>query len=150
MKVLNLVLVNLAFLIYGGQSNLPELRFRVFQNPVVFNPSEAPVRLSLSPNEKYIVVTNYSDKEVKALTLGCVVDLPDGPLVKKTIQSMKWFDLAQIDLAPADVENSRLSMFAFPVTDESVTQCQKKAALFAVIEARFADGSSWKIPARKK
>ena len=144
MSALHMTAIGLALMI--NQSVVPECEIDDgCQSQIVYNSPTTPVRLTLSPNGKYIEATNYSAKQVKTLTFGCLVVDADGPSIKKRIQDIEHFDLAHIDLDPANWESSRLSMFAFPVDEKSVLQCKELGTLFSVIEAEFKDNSEWKL-----
>jgi hypothetical protein len=149
MTLPNVALIGLVLLVSQGALRGREPSLGLIQSHIVYNSPTTPVKLSLWPNGKYVEVVNHSDKEVKRLAFGCVVETADGVVVKKTIESMEHFDLAQIDLA-ADSEKSGMNMFAFPTDDEIVRQCKELDTLLAVIEAKFADGSSWEIPKTKR
>jgi len=149
MSIPKIALIGLVLVATQSGSVGLELGTAPCQEQVIYNALGAPVRLKMSPNGKYVEVTNHSDKEVKALKFGCVVATTDGPVVKKTIESMEHFDLAHIDLA-AEQEKSRMNTFAFTTRDEIVRQCKGLDSLLALVEVKFADGSSWETPGTKK
>ena len=107
------------------------------------NPKD-PVRLKLTG--KILEVINYSDLEVKALSFGCITKDSDRKIkVQKRITSIEYFDLQNMNLAPADRQNSTFSFFSFSVSESNVKQCSQGQALFAVVEVWFTDDSVWKI-----
>jgi hypothetical protein len=135
-----IVLISLLLICVGLGQAKPD------QDRIILSSSETPVRLTLSPNKKYVEVTNYSYLEVRTLVLGCAAESADGITLKKRIEEMDHFNLAKIDLPAADWEKSRLGFFTFMTSDEIVRDCQRLNSALAVIEIRFADGSTWTLP----
>lgn len=146
MMLRNIVIFGLILITAKGASLGFQLTTNSCQEPVVYNAPGTPIRLRLTHNSRDILAENYSDKDVKALIFGCVEMSGDSLVIKKRIETIAHFDLAHIDLARADWDKSRLSVFGFPTTDESVAECKEIGALFAVIETLFADDSIWKLP----
>ena len=66
----------------------------------IYTSSNDPVRLRITPNGEYIQATNYSDREVKAISFACITKGSNGKIsVEKPIKSIESFDLKNINLA---------------------------------------------------
>ena len=102
-----------------------------------FNVPGAPVNMELSPKKDFLLLTNYSQKQVSEYQLGCIL-IKDGQFSK--IYKSWQFEEA-LRLLPSTPEN----LFVESVDDKfnNGKICEK--GKLAVIAVSFKDGSEYSI-----
>lgn len=101
------------------------------------NLPSSPLRITMTPNERFLTLDNYSSKQISGYQLGCVIENHGGIKILSRMKPNKTV------LEPADPANQQVHFISLGTYTENLEVCRKRKAKLAVIEVTYSNGDKW-------